>query len=79
MIDNVGVATFAFIRSIKLSLLDLQQVNDLSVIGRTDKYNFKVSFSDDFSIACFMLYTYDGVNVQVYKLENGKYRYFVHA
>lgn len=79
MIKDIVAATFTFIRSIELSLLDLQQVNDRSLIGTDKNFNFKLTFSEDFSIACFMLFTPDGVNVQVYKLENGKYRFSVHA
>lgn len=79
MIKDIVAATFNFFNSIESTPIEVEQVNDLSVIG-TDKYfKFKLTFSEDFSLACFMLFTPDGVNVQVYKLENGKYRFSVHA
>jgi hypothetical protein len=41
---------------------------------------FKLTFNDDYSIACFMTYTNDCVDVKVYTLEFGcQYQYFVHA
>lgn len=79
MIKDIVAASFKFFESIESTPIEVEQVNDLSVIG-TDKYfKFKLTFSDDFSLACFMLFTPDGVNVQVHKLENGKYRYFIHG
>lgn len=79
MIKDIVAATINFFNSIESTPIEVEQVNDLSIIGTDRNFKFKLTFSEDFSIACFMLFTPDGVNVQVHKLENGKYRYFVHA
>lgn len=80
MVKDIVSAAFTFFRSIELSPVDIQQVNDRSLIGMDGLLKFKLTFSDDFSIACFMTYINDWVDVKVYLLEFGcQYKYFVQA
>lgn len=71
-------ATFKLFTSIDSIPVSVDQVNDVSVTG-VDRYPFKLTFSEDFMVACMMAYTPDHVMVWVYKYDGFKYRQVIHA
>jgi hypothetical protein len=71
-------ATFKLFTSIDSIPVSVEQVNDVSVIG-VDRFPFKLTFSNNYTLACMMAYTPDQVMVWVYKYDGYKYHQVIHA
>ena len=79
MVRDLLGATLTLFKSIESMPVSIEQVNDVSVTG-VDRFPFKLTFSQDYTIACMELYAPDHVMVWVYKLDNGfKYSQVINA